>query len=301
MKHLLIIAALAFANINAIAQADSILHSHLPSMLSEWSEQPLPLDEWQQSGLSNIKLETELYVDRGGVCIKQKERTRGSEETLPFSLEAFKSKISGYGGTRGVLRVGNGLLVGFNDGRNGDLWWFSKTGDMGYSIAKLNVLQFTILENEVYVLLGQNANSIHGKGNIVHIIQRIDDKWIEGRTFKLDGYPYCHTIYDGRMYVVAGSKLVLFQKYADIYGRMDADDIISFPFDLTELNPSSMLFNNNSLYIAMRGGVLEVENIAPLLKHETRWSIPDDEREDHNDTHRNKPERWWAMRWWEPQ
>lgn len=230
------------------------------SSISSWSEHTLPYTLGYFDRDAKNKLATELYVEDGELKIRAKPYKRNQGTELPFSLEPFKNQIREYNGTHYALEVADGYLVSFTD-YNGDLWWFDKKGEKGYQVCKKDVWSLEIIDNEVYALY----NEWQKGGGIVNIIHTIEGEWIEGQEWGFDEKIRCHALLDKAMFFVTGNSLRRFGKLTEDRYFIASMFVLNLPFSWSSDIPSSMIFYEDSVYIAVLGGVFKICDIVPRL------------------------------------
>jgi len=209
-----------------------------------------------------------------------------SNKKLPFKIEQS--------GLIGVVQVKDGYLVAFNRGEwGGGLYWYSKNGKNNNEIVGSifsSPIQFIKQDNKIYAITDLGLSC----GNIIKI-EKEQKKWIVEEFLKLPDAP-CAIQLDSKdnMLVFTSSGLYSIDKEAnldtlaiklrhpitpiiEIELPNDTLRIIKKSFEVYPkwlwgfLYPSSMVIQNNVVYVGMRGGVYRFD----LSTKKEEWLLPE--------------------------
>lgn len=109
-------------------------------------------------------------------------------DTLPFKIIPTENDKYKIGGSRSVIQVDDGFLVGFYRGEwGGNLYWFSKDGKQKYEISNHEIVQFIKRDNKIYAIEGLDHGSI-SEGSIIEV-NKLDEKWRAIDYLKLPSAP----------------------------------------------------------------------------------------------------------------
>ena len=209
-----------------------------------------------------------------------------ANKKLPFKVEQA--------GLTDAVWAEDGYLVGFNNGEwGGKLYWFSKNGKKKYEIARSSPIQFIKRSNIFYAITGLSHLGM-SDGNIIKI-EKEEKKWVAKKYLKLPDAPNAIQLDSkNNMLVFTVSGLYSIDEEANLNtlavkfrrptipiielpGSVDTLRVIQKPIEVCPkwvwgfLNPSSMVIQNDVVYVGMRGGVYKFD----ITTKKEEWLLPE--------------------------
>lgn len=166
---------------------------------------------------------------------------------LPFQLP--QPQDFAFDGSPTWYKVGNGFLVGYNNGEwGGGLYWFSSDGKENYKISGEQVQSF-VLRNKELLVLTDGSHQGMPLGRLAKLIFR-EGKWIIEPYLMLKTSSHSITVKGNELFVVAYQGIL----------KIDAKDSIHHVLDkpvwgLTGIYNTSVVLSGNKLYMGMWEGV----------------------------------------------
>ncbi|PTL78674.1 hypothetical protein [Vitiosangium sp. GDMCC 1.1324] len=229
-----------------------------------WILVPEPSEE--QVGCANhSRLAWRVSSDKNGVRVEpEPDPEHDTGARLPFALP----KELHVGGTRHVLAVPDGFLVGSDAGEwGGGLFWFSSDGKTWRQLANENVNGLVQLgPGEVLSLHGLNHLGMR-RGAARWLVQDAQRQWTVSETKMLDAGPQAFVSTPEALYVVT----------ADSLTRIGRDRQVSVlqPLPTAILYPNSMTADSHgTLWVGMRHFVLRLTPSGKGFSRE--WFVPKD-------------------------
>jgi len=261
------------------------------TFLKNWNTYPIPEDFM---GYNNAKNNWIVYLDKNEIRViddfSYTYKQNLSNKKLPFKIEQP--------GLIDVIQVNDGYLVGFNRGEwGGSLYWYSKNGKknikIGGSVFSTSPIQFVKRDNQIYAITGLSHLGM-SYGDIIKI-EKKQKQWIVEEYIKLPDAP-CAIQLDSKdnMLVFTSSGLYSIDKEANldtlaIKLRRPITPIIEIelPNDTLRIRgkpleyypkwlwgflyPTSMVIQNDMVYVGMRGGVYKFD----LTTKKEEWLLPE--------------------------
>lgn len=261
------------------------------TFLKNWNIYPIPEKILEYNSAKNNWI---VYLDKNEIRIIDNfsyiYKQNLSNKKLPFKIEQP--------GLIDVIQVSDGYLVGFNRGEwGGSLYWYSKNGKkkikIGGSVFSTSPIQFIKRDNLIYAITGLSHMSM-SYGDIIKI-EKKQKQWIVEEYVKLPDAP-CAIQLDSKdnMLVFTSSGLYSIDKEANldtlaIKLRRPIIPIIEIelPNDTLRIRgkpleyypkwlwgflyPTSMVIQNDMVYVGMRGGVYKFD----LITKKEEWLLPE--------------------------
>jgi len=237
------------------------------SLVADWKSHSFPsgrdtLLSYSHSG------DYRVYIQDNQV--KVEEGINGKKNDLPFEIESRKPEKNQefyrpFAGTRTVLQLDDGYLVGFNNGEfGGSLNWFSADGKANYLIARPNLQQFIQRDGKIYAIEGLFHMSLN-LGSILQI-EKKGEKWSASNYLSLPSAPRAITVNNNKHFLIASASALL-----SIDDKLNITTLYSNTNWLYYLSPNSIVYHNNTVYVGMRGGVFKYQ----LNTKKQDWLQPD--------------------------
>lgn len=164
---------------------------------------------------------------------------------------------------RSVKKIPGGYLIGVWLYDSCGLYFISDDGIHGYKMPGfLWIKQVFEYNNKYYAIDGEMQGAF---GNILEIYKK-DNVWTYKKVAQIT--PPAMTVAKYKNEIVGLTPRSLFKFGKDLKPK----ELLKSPFFLGPLNPFSMLFNNDDLYIAMLGGVLKITAFDTNPSYE--WWVP---------------------------
>jgi len=257
---------LLFFSVSVYGQTDK-------GFLKNWNTYPIPEDIM---GYNSAKNDWIVYLDRNEIRVVD-DRSYTYKQNLTNKKMPFKIEQKGLSD---AIKVKDGYLVGFNRGEwGGELCWFSKNGkekdEMFGSMFSPPVVQFIKRDNKIYAITGL-AHLGMSFGNIIKI-EKKEKKWIAEVFLKLPDAPYAIQLdHKDNMLVFTSSGLYSIDKEANLdtlaIKISRNPEIYPNPQCLwCFLYPTSMVIQNDVVYVGMRGGVYKFD----ITTRKEEWLLPE--------------------------
>lgn len=187
-------------------------------------------------------------------------------DSFPFTPDFIDKNLKEIKGNRFVKRTPDGYLVGLDKGEfGGGLYFIKSDGLDGYEMAGyLNIRNIFDYNNKYFAIEGL-AHLGGQRGQIIEIFKK-DTVWKYKSLTSLIEAPAIITDYNNEKIIVTSQYILKFGKDFKVI------EILKSPFYWGMLYPSSILVDNNDLYLAMRQGVLKIKSFDHSPEYE--WYIP---------------------------
>lgn len=232
--------------------------------LSRWKIEPLPigkrLEEANHSG-NNWKFE----VRENQLLVVQDNSRDKSKNILPFSDELFIKNLIWIGGRRSLKKVKDGFLIGFDEGEfGGRLVYVSDDESEVYALGEdLRIKAFFEIDSKIYATEGLSHMTIR-RGQIIEIYK--NNVWTYKTVVQLNETPLLMEKLEDHFAIVTDSNLLKLTK------NLEIERILPAPFNWSVLYPTSIYVSDENFYIAMRKGILKIENYQ--TKPAFEWYVP---------------------------
>lgn len=231
--------------------------------INNWKSYPVPKNEDSLNKYNFDPNNWIVSIDKNEVYVANGIKNSVTI-VLPFEIKPSKEEERLFRGKRNVLEVGDGFLISFYRGEfGGNLYWFSKDGSKKYEISYDRIKQFKIRYNKIYAIEGL-AHLTMSEGSIIEV-KKESGKWITIEYLKLPSAPEFFEI-DGKnnFVIVTSSGLI------SVDSKKKINNLIRAGIWDVYLNPSSLVIQNNNVFIGMRKAVFKYN----LLTKKEEWLLP---------------------------
>jgi hypothetical protein len=191
---------------------------------------------------------------------------REKGDSFPFTPAFIDKNLKEIKGNRFVKKTADGYLVGLNKGEfGGGLYFIKPDGLDGYKMGGYLTIRNIFEYNSKYFAIEGLAHLGAQRGQIIEIF-KTDTVWKYKSLTSLIEAPELITDYNNEKIIVTSQYILKFGK------DLKVSEILKSPFYWGMLYPSSILINNNDLYLAMRQGVLKIKKFDSTPEYE--WFIP---------------------------
>jgi hypothetical protein len=261
------------------------------TFLKNWKSYPVPtIDEVENNRQEYNYSQNDwvVYLDEDEIRVDDiRNHIKNPEAKLPFEIRQSNSKmidLSGpLAGLIDVIEVEDGYLAGFNRGEwGGELYWFSKDGEKRYKISGRQIVQFIKRDNKIYAIEGL-AHLAISEGSVIEIEKR-KRKWVAKEFLKLPTAPEAIQLDSkGNIIVVTfgtdwsfdhKSGNVIIHALPGLFSidrDANIDTLVENGIWGNDLYPSSMIIQNDVVYIGMRKGVYKFD----LATKRDEWLLPE--------------------------
>jgi len=227
--------------------------------VDKWKSYDIPINEDTLSKYNYAKDDWTVYLKENIIFVTNSRNKTG--DTLPFEIissEEEKYKISG---SRSVIKVDDGYLVGFYRGEwGGNLYWFSQDGKTNYEISDHEIVQFIKRDSNIYAIEGL-AHLGRSDGSIIEIV-KINKKWTVVEYLKLPSAPDGIGLDQNNNFLIITSESLL-----SVDTDLKINMIIKEGFWRAALYPTSLVIKDNIAYMGMRKGVFKYD----LTTNKQEW------------------------------
>jgi hypothetical protein len=231
--------------------------------LQDWKIDSLPIgSKWIKFNNSQTEFSFNI-IGKKAEILKNNDHSKG--ENLPFSKEFMAVNLSKLTRIRSIMKVDKGYIVGINKGEfGGGLWFVSQSGDVAYELAKrLNIVKIFEYKSRIFAIEGLDHMGFP-RGNVIEIYQ--DTTWKYKVLHRLTDAPYLIRRHNDHLIIVASGSIYKIDK------NLKISTLLKAPFSWNMLFPSSVLFDQEDIYLAMRGGILKIAAFETKPMYE--WYVP---------------------------
>jgi hypothetical protein len=234
------------------------------TLLKSWKSYPVPINQDTLYKYNSDPNDWIIHLDGNEIKVGKDENSPSSSQ-LPFDIRPSESEKHKLRGRRSILEVDDGYLVGFHRGEwGGNLYWFSKDGTKKYEISRHEIVQFIERDKKIYAIEGLTHLSI-SEGSIIAIDKK-DNKWTVKEYLRLPSAPDAVQLDSKDNFVIVTSSSLF-----SIDKKRKIDTLIKVGMWEYNLYPSSMVIQDNKVYIGMRKGVYKFD----LGTKKDEWLLPD--------------------------
>lgn len=191
----------------------------------------------------------------GRVAVTE-QSTAETVDPLPFSVSRHRDRL----GSRHVLQVDDGWLVGYDGGEfGGALWWFSGEGSRSYRVGpsgkpleavSLPVLGFVQFAGQKLVFRGLDHLTL--RAGAAFSIQEASGRWRLVPFAQLDGQAFAWLLREGRLIVLTASGIWSVDGVGGIRQEFRFGE--GWPW------PTSLAADQSSLYVGLPRYVLQLSS-----------------------------------------
>lgn len=251
------------------------------SFLKKWKSYPVPTNKDTLHSYNWSMNDWFVYVENGDLkVVKRQVYCEKPESKLPFKIKQSNSNLinisAPLAGLIDALRVNDGYLVGFNRGEwGGELYWFSKKGRKKYEISKHQIVQFIKRDNKIYAIQGL-SHLTRTRGSIIEIKKK-RGKWVAEQYVSLSAPDAVQLDSKGNFIVVTSGTSLGYTPTSNNASELLSIDKKAKTETLVKdamwwgLYPSSMVIQNDVVYIGMRKGVYKFN----LVTKKDEWLLPE--------------------------
>jgi len=215
--------------------------------IDNWKAFDVPGNEDTLSKYNHAKDDWTVYLKDSKIyATNSRDKT---SDTLPFKIIPTKEEKYRIGGSRSVIKVDNGYLVGFYRGEwGGNLYWFSQDGKNKYEISDQEIIQFITRDNKIYAI------EAHAHMGSIIEIKKANEKWTSVEYLKLPSAPDGVDLAQDNNFVIITSESLL-----TVNTNLQIDILIEKGFWWATLYPTSLVIKDNIAYMGMRKGVFKYD------------------------------------------
>jgi len=261
------------------------------TFLKNWKNYPVPTTDEVKNNMqeyNHSKNDWVVYLDEDEIRVDDvRNYKRNPRAKLPFIIKQSNSNIinisAPLAGLIDAVEVEDGYLVGFNRGEwGGELYWFSKNGKKKYEISGHQIVQFIERDNKIYAIEGLAHLGLTG-GSIIEI-KKQNRRWGAKEFLKLPTTPQAIKLDSkGNFIVVTFGTNWSFGKEGNgviinatpglfsIDRDANIDTLVKDGMWADYLYPSSMVIQNDIVYIGMRKGIYRFD----LSEKKDEWLLPE--------------------------
>lgn len=233
--------------------------------LSRWKIKPLPIEPDRLQDANHSENNWQFLIEDNQLLIVQDNSREKSQNLLPFSDEFTAKNQRLFSGKRHVKKVKSGFLVGLNHGEfGGGLVFVSDDESVVYNFGeRLRIREFFELNSKIYAIEGLSHLGSSG-GQIIEIYK--DDIWTYKTAVKLDETPSLIEKLEDYFIILTNRNLIKLTK------NLEIKKILTAPIDWQVLYPTSVYIDAENLFVAMREGILKIENFQ--TNSTFSWFVP---------------------------
>ena len=242
----------------------NIAESKTPD-LSRWKTEPLPIEMKRLMEANHSGNNWRFSIEDNRLSVIQDNSRDKSQNLLPFSDDVLTKNLIQSAGKRRVKKVADGFLVGFNRGEfGGGLVFVSDDESEVYDFGEdLRIEAFFEFDSKIYATEGLSHLTFRS-GQIIEIYK--DDVWTYKTVINLNETPLLIEKLEDYFIILTNRNLSKLTK------NLEIEQILTAPIDWSVLYPTSVYVDNKDLYIAMRKGILKIENF--LTNANFSWYVP---------------------------
>ena len=256
------------------------------TFLRDWESHPVPTNEDTIRSFNRSQNDWFVFLYENEIRVVERrtqsyiDMRRNPTEELPFRVRQSDSNFFNIGapfaGLSDFLEVEDGFLLGFNRGEDGEFYWFSKDGTERYQISELPVMQLIKRDNTIFAIEGMTGMVI-ASGSILQVENRegkwIAEEYVAFQSYQLELAPnWFWTVFHYPLLIGLDSKnnFIVVTNLGVYSVDKDANlkELVTMSWE--QLFPSSMVIQNDIVYIGMRKGVFGFD----LATKESKWLLP---------------------------
>jgi hypothetical protein len=239
------------------------VYSQKPN-LKDWKLNALPTEN-KLEALNHSNNDWKfIIIDKEAKIVKNSyDYFKGDK--LPFSKEFMLTKLSKLHQIRSAKKIDNGYIVGINNGEfGGSLWFVSTDGLTSYQLSnRLNIVEIFEYQSRLFAIEGLSHMGF-ARGTLIEIY--LDSIWKFKVVKKLPNSPITIDRYKDHFVIVGNENIFKIDKDLNI------TYVLRSPFYWGVLYPSSIVFHKKNAFIAMRAGILKIQDFEAAPKYE--WYVP---------------------------
>jgi len=232
--------------------------------LSTWKQDSLPTGKRLNS--ANLSSNSWIFVRKENkLLIEEDDFKREKGDDLPFTKEFITKNLKEIEGNRFVKQVEKGFLIGLNHGEfGGGLLFVSNDGLTSYKIGtSLRIRNIFEWNSRIYAIEGL-AHMGSSNGQIIEIFKE-DSSWKYKTLSKLIEAPAIIAKKNNQQIIITSQYILR------LTSNLEIEEILKSPFNWGMLYPSSIHFEKKALFLAMRQGILKIEDFETTPKY--KWYI----------------------------
>ncbi len=227
--------------------------------IDKWKAYDVPVNEDTLSIYNHAQDDWTVFLKDSKIYATNNRNK--TSDSLPFKIIPTEEERYRIGGSRSVIKVDNGYLVGFYRGEwGGNLYWFSQDGKNKYEISDHEIVQFIKRDNKIYAIEGL-AHLDMSAGSIIEI-KEVNKKWTAVEHLKLPSAPDGIDLATNNNFVIITSKSLL-----TVDTNFKIDTLIEKGFWRAALYPTSLVIKDSIAYMGMRKGVFKYD----LTTNKQEW------------------------------
>ena len=233
--------------------------------LTNWKLDAFPVGD--SLNTANHSPNNWVFIEKDGRwLIEQNTYKQERGDRFPFTMDFIDKNLKELKGKRSVKKTPDGFLVGVNKGEfGGGLYFVENDGLNGYEMGKFLNIRLIFEYNARYFSLEGLSHLSVQRGQIIEIYKE-DKFWKYKPLTQLIEAPALIADYNKE-------KIILTSQHILKFGQdFKVTEILKSPFYWGVLYPSSMIVDNNDVYIAMRKGILKIKAFDTSPEYE--WYIP---------------------------
>ena len=261
------------------------------TFLKNWKHYPVPTTDEVRSNApeyNHSQNDWVVYLDEDEIRVDDvRNYKRNPGAKLPFIIRQSNSNMintsAPLAGLIDAIEVEDGYLVGFNRGEwGGELYWFSKNGKERYEISGHQIVQFIERDNKIYAIEGLAHLGLTG-GSIIEI-KKQEEEWVAKEFLKLPTTPRAIKLDSKGNFIVVtfgtnwsfgkGGNGVIINATPGLFSidrDANIDTLVEDGMWGDSLYPSSMVIQNDVVYIGMRKGIYKFD----LSEKKDEWLLPE--------------------------
>jgi len=261
------------------------------TFLKNWKHYPVPTTDEVRSNAPEYNYSQNdwvVYLDEDEIRVDDVRNYKRNPRTkLPFIIRQSNSNMinisAPLAGLIDAIEVEDGYLVGFNRGEwGGELYWFSKNGKERYEISGHQIVQFIERDNKIYAIEGLAHLGLTG-GRIIEI-KKQEEEWVAKEFLKLPTTPRAIKLDSKGNFIVVtfgtnwsfgkGGNGVIINATPGLFSidrDANIDTLVEDGMWGDSLYPSSMVIQNDVVYIGMRKGIYKFD----LSEKKDEWLLPE--------------------------
>ncbi|TKB96292.1 hypothetical protein [Pedobacter cryophilus] len=233
--------------------------------LTNWKLDSLPLGAKTNS--ANLSANDWIFtknINKWEIIRNDYKREKGN--SFPFSEKFISENLKELQGNKFIKKIKEGFLVGINKGEfGGGLYFVKDNGLAVYQISgNLNIKGFFEFNNRIFAIEGLAHMGLN-RGKIIEIFKE-DKTWKCKSITDLIETPAIIADYKDEKIIVTSQYILKLDKQLNIF------EVLKSPFYWGILYPSSILVDNDNLYLSMREGILKIKEFDTAPEYE--WYIP---------------------------
>lgn len=231
--------------------------------LSDWKIDTL---NSQNVGIAIHSKDNWVFVKKENQTVIEQNQYRSHKgDSLPFRKDFIEKKLNAYLSNYFVKSVKKGYLIGIDNGEfGGGLFFISRSGESSYKIDGFQRIEEIFEFGSKFYATSGLSHFVTNYGYILEL--SLDETWQISTKVELPEEPDILIHRNNSLFIVTSQFILRVDKGMNIY------KVLKSPVYWGILYPSSAIIDDKDIFIAMRKGIMKIEDFETDPNYQ--WYIP---------------------------